>query len=280
MPVGVKKSPAKFIGAVSLGLGVIKGVSSIIGGSQEKKRLKDENTLAGEQYDAMRKDIQGLEITNPYKDLNTSFENTFEDMTVNQQQAQFQAQQGAQARANLLSNLQGAAGGSGIAGLAQAMANQQQTQTQQISANIGQQESRNQIYAAQGAVGVQQMEQRARQTVMRGEGERQTAENQKQMNLLDLQAGRQDAERDFRGQMQAQNQAMMGGIGDIVGAGLSGFASGGGFSEGGFKMDTFLGRESGDQNVIGLVNKTMGPYQEHDKDGDGIPDLIQALKKI
>ena len=245
MPVGVKKSPAKFIGAVSLGLGVIKGVASIIGGSQEKNRLKDENTLAGQQYDAMRKDIQGLEITNPYKDLNTSFENTFEDMTVNQQQAQFQAQQGQQARANLLSNLQGAAGGSGIAGLAQAMANQQQSQTQQISANIGQQESRNQIYAAQGASNVQRMEQNARQTVMRGEGQRQTAENQKQMNLLNLQAGRQDAERDFRGQVQAQNNSIMGGIGDIVGAGLSGFASGGGFSKDGFKMDTFLGRDSG-----------------------------------
>jgi hypothetical protein len=36
----------------------------------------------------------------------------------------------------------------------------------------------------------------------------------------------------------------MGGVGDIVGAGLQGFAAGGGFSKGGFKMDTFLGRES------------------------------------
>ena len=245
MPVGVKKSPAKFIGAVSLGLGVIKGATGIIGAGQEKKRLRKENTIAQGQYEGLRKDIQGLEITNPYKDLNTSFENTYEDMTVNQQQAQFQAQQGQQARANLLQNLQGAAGGSGIAGLAQAMANQQQSQTQQISANIGQQESRNQIYAAQGAAGVQQMEQRARQTVMLGEGQRQTAENERQMNLLGLQVGRQDAEREFRGQMQAQNQAMMGGIGDIVGAGLQGFASGGGFSKDGFKMDTFLGREGG-----------------------------------
>ena len=89
------------------------------------------------------------------------------------------------------------------------------------------------------------MEQRARQTVMRGEGQRQTAENQRQMGLLGLKAGRQDAKREFRGQMQAQNQAMMGGIGDIVGAGLQGFASGGGFSKDGFKMDTFLGREGG-----------------------------------
>ena len=243
MPVGKKKSPARFIGAVTLGLGVLKGATSIIGGIQEKNRLRDENKRAQRQYEGFRDDIKGLEITNPYKDLNTSFENTYEDMTVNQQQAQFQAQQGQQARANLLSNLQGSAGGSGIAGLAQALANQQQLQTAQISAGIGQQESQNQFYSARGAAGVQQMEQQAQQTVMGGEFTRQTNENKRQMNLMALKAGRQQAQRDFKGEMQFQNQAMMGGVGDILGAGLQGFASGGGFSKDGFKMDTFLGRE-------------------------------------
>ena len=104
MPVGIKKSPAKFIGALSLGLGVIKGATSIIGGIQERKRLRDENRRAQRQYEGLREDVKGLEITNPYKDLPTTFENTYEDMVVNQQQAQFQAQQGAQARANLLQN--------------------------------------------------------------------------------------------------------------------------------------------------------------------------------
>ena len=259
MPLGKKKSPAKFIGAVSLGLGVIKGASSIIGGVQERRRLRDENKLAQQQYEGMRDDIKSLEITNPYKDLPTTFENTFEDLTVNQQQAQFEAQQGSQARANLLSNLQGAAGGSGIAGLAQALANQQQTQGQQISASIGQQEARNQQLAAQGAQGVQQMEQQAQTRVAFGEGQRQTAEYERGMNLLQLKAGRQQAQRDFRGQMQAQNQQIMGGIGSIVGAGLQGFASGGGFTKDGFKMDTFLGRESGDQNVIDLTKDFIGP---------------------
>ena len=88
------------------------------------------------------------------------------------------------------------------------------------------------------------MEQQARQTVLRGEAFRQQNENERQMNLLQLKAGRQQAQRDFRASMQAQNQAIMGGVGDIVGAGLQGFAAGGGFAEGGFKMDTFLGRES------------------------------------
>ena len=262
MPVGKKKSPARFIGAVSLGLGVIKGATSIIGGIQEKNRLRDENQRAQRQYKGFRDDLKNLEITNPYKDLNTSFENTYEDMTVNQQQAQFQAQQGQQARANLLSNLQGSAGGSGIAGLAQALANQQQTQTAQISAGIGQQESRNQLYSARGAQNVQRMEQGAQQTVMGGEFTRQTNENQRQMNLMQLKAGRQQAQRDFRGEMQSQNQAMMGGVGDILGAGLQGFASGGGFSKDGFKMDTFLGRESGSNLLSARGTGFGGKYND------------------
>jgi len=261
MPVGKKKSPAKFIGAVSLGLGVIKGATSIIGGIQEKKRLRKENERAQRQYEGFRDDINNLKITNPYKDLNTSFENTYEDMTVNQKQAQFQARQGQQARANMLQNLQGAAGASGIAGLAQAMANQQQQQTAQISANIGQQESRNQIYKAQGAMNVQEAEARAKKTVMAGEFTRQQGENQRQLNLMDLKAGRQQAKREFKTSMQGAKQQVLGGIGSIVGAGLQGFAAGGGFSEGGFKMDTFLGRDT-DVGIPGLKSFYPGTGDE------------------
>ena len=257
MPVGKKKSPAKFIGAVTLGLGVIKGATSIIGGIQERKRLRKENKRAQGQYRDMRDDLKSLEITNPYKNLNTTFENTFEDLTVNQQQAQFQAQQGAQARANLLSNLRNAAGGSGIAGLAQSLANQQQLQTQQISASIGQQEAANQRASAQGAMNVQRMTQQAQETIGYGDYLRQQNENERQMNLLSLQAGRQQAQRDFRGAMQAQNQQIMGGVGSILGAGLKGFASGGGFTKDGFSMDTFLGRTKDITNVTDNIIPTI-----------------------
>ena len=98
------------------------------------------------------------------------------------------------------------------------------------------------------------MTQQAQQTVSYGENLRQTNENKRQMNLLGLKAGRQDAVRDYQSARSAQNSAIMGGIGDIVGAGVSGFASGGGFSKGGFKMDTFLGR---DKN-FGDVTKILG----------------------
>ena len=102
---------------------------------------------------------KGIDIVNPYADMQNQYaENVFEDLTVNQQQAQFEAQQGAQQRANIMQGLRGAAGASGVAGLAQAMASQGQLQSQQISASIGQQESQQQIARAQGAASIQQLE--------------------------------------------------------------------------------------------------------------------------
>ena len=92
----------------------------------------------------------------------------FEDLTVNQKQAEFQEQRGAQQRANIMGQFRGAAGGSGIAGLAQAMAGQGALQTQQISAQIGQQEAANQRLKAQGAAQVQQMESQREQLIAQG----------------------------------------------------------------------------------------------------------------
>jgi len=104
------------------------------------------------------------DLTNPYENL--SMENVMEDLKVNTKQAEFQAQQGAQQRADALGQLRGAAGSSGIAGLAQSMANQGQLQTQQISAQIGQQEAMNQRLRAQGAQDVL----RRQQVRMAGQG--------------------------------------------------------------------------------------------------------------
>jgi len=86
---------------------------------------------------------------------NAYSENVFADLTVNQKQAEFQAQQGNQQRADLLENFKGAAGASGIGVLAQSLANQGVLQTQRISAGIGQQESANQRMAAEGQLQVQ-----------------------------------------------------------------------------------------------------------------------------
>jgi len=156
---------------------------------------------------------------NPYANM----ENVYEDLTVNQQQAQFQAQQGSQQRANIMQNLRGAAGSSGIAGLAQSMANQGQLQTQQISASIGQQEAANQRLKASGAANVQMQKLGGEQWVQQQEIDRQGT-------LLGMQMGatsganqaHQQAQANQMNAQIAQQQMMMdagGTLGQAAGAG-------------------------------------------------------------
>ena len=111
--------------------------------SGRKKRIEEQRQAKAQMEERME-DYENLDtsnlaanVVNQYRNM----ENTYEDLTVNQQQAQFEAQQGAQQRANIMQGLQGAAGGSGIAGLAQAMAQQGQLATQRASASIGAQEA-------------------------------------------------------------------------------------------------------------------------------------------
>ena len=99
-------------------------------------------------------------------------ENPYEDLTVNQQQAQFQAQQQAQQRADILGGLRETAGGAGVAGLAQAMASQSALGAQRISASIGQQEAMNERLRAQGAMQVQKLEAAGEEMVSRREQQR------------------------------------------------------------------------------------------------------------
>jgi hypothetical protein len=108
-----------------------------------KLQQKDAKKVA----DASRDDYNAFEFSNP-----------FEDMTVDMRAADFQVQQGAQQRADIMGALQGSAGSSGIAGLAQSLANQGQLQTQRIAANISQQERQNQIMSAKGEASVQAAE--------------------------------------------------------------------------------------------------------------------------
>jgi len=130
------------------------------------------NALGGLQtdFENLNKDAR-----NVYGGLQTNFqnlaaktqnfyegmENRFEDLTVDTRAADFQAEQGRQQRANILGQLRGAAGSSGIAGLAQSLANQGALQAQQISANIAQQERQNQLLSAQQGSRIDQMQRAA-----------------------------------------------------------------------------------------------------------------------
>ena len=166
----------------------LSAVSALISSSSAKKNRqqskkqsdqalafqKEQSALLEEQKEIYR----NMEFKNPYTDI----ENPYEDLTVNQQQARFQSQQGAQQRANILGQLRGAAGGAGIAGLAQTLANQGALQAQRISATIGAQEARNKQLRAKGAAAADMAE-------SGGQAWLQQAEMDRQATLLGMQQG-------------------------------------------------------------------------------------------
>tara|TARA_R100001377_G_scaffold18807_1_gene9779 strand:+ start:971 stop:1777 length:807 start_codon:yes stop_codon:yes gene_type:complete len=185
---------------------------------QEQEDAKEAMKKRMTEYENLDTSNLNANVKNQY----TNMENTYEDMTVNQQQAQFQAQQGQQQRANIMSNLSGAAGSSGIAGLAQAMASQGQLATQGISASIGAQESRIQGLQAGEASKLQLQErmgeQQARTMRLQGAETARGLEYSKTGTLLGMSQQRVGAANQARAQAKAQQ---MGAVGDIASAGLS-----------------------------------------------------------
>ncbi len=169
---------ASAVSLIGMGVNAIQGKNNreLAEGQYEDQKLLQQQ--AQKKLDAQKTEYKRMDFKNPFSNM----ENVYEDLTVNQQQAQFQAQQGAQQRANIMQGLKGAAGSSGIAGLAQSMANQGALQTQRISASIGLQESKNQIAAAKGAGAVQVAERQGDQWVAQQEADRQAT-------LLGMQMG-------------------------------------------------------------------------------------------
>ena len=150
-------------------------------------------------------------------------ENVYEDMTVNQQQAQFQREQQEQQRANIMQGLQGAAGGSGIAALAQQMANQGTLQAREAAASIGAQESQQHQLKAQGELIVQKGEQAALAKRTEGEIMSRDMERQKVMTLMGMSQSEMAA---YNQNAAAGEAAMWSGIGDVGSAAMSGVTAG------------------------------------------------------
>ena len=192
--------------------GAIGGLSKIAMGIQGRGARKAELTKAQGEYDT-------------------------ENLTVNQQQAQFQNQMFQQAQANTLQGLQRSAGGSGVASLAQALSNQSMMQSQAASASIGAQESANQLAIAKGGMMEQQMELQAQTVYGKGSSEQQRLEMSRQSTLLGMGANRLGAAR----QDIATHKAMIaGGVGELAGAVATGYAGGYDSATGGFSKKKFL----------------------------------------
>lgn len=182
--------------------GLIKAGASIVGGGKRRR----EQQAAKAEMAQRQSDYESFEFTNPADQMT----NPFEDLTVNTQAANFAAQQQQQALAGTMSNLQGAAGSSGIAALAQAMAGQQAQNLQASAASIGQQEQANQVARAQGQQRLEAARAQGNQFVQQQEFDRQET-------LLGMSQQRKAAADAARA---AATQDLVGGIAEAAGGAL------------------------------------------------------------
>lgn len=187
---------------IGAAMGALGGLTKIAGGIIGSKKRKAEQRAAQKEMNMRKAQFEMADTSNVYKDM----ENTMEDLTVNTQQADFQAQQANQGIANTMNSMQGAAGGSGIAAMAQAMAGQQAQNMQQASVSIGQQEQANQMAERNMASQLQTQE-------AAGELQSRAAEKEKTDTLLGMSQNRLGAANEA---MEAQKQAIIGGVGDMV----------------------------------------------------------------
>ena len=193
---------------IPLGLAMagVKGIAGIAGGIIGSGKRKREMKEAQQEYDRQKQKMNDRDTSNLYANQ----QNVYEDLTVNTQQADFAAEQQQQALANTMNTMQGAAGGSGIAALAQTMANQQSKNLAAASVSIGQQEQSNQMAERGMAANLQQQE-------IAGEYQSRADEKEKVEQQFGFAQQRLGAAKAAK---QAATQSIIGGATGLATAGL------------------------------------------------------------
>ena len=210
-----------------LPLALIGGVANIAGSLIGSGKRKREAKAAAAEFQAQRESLMNTQFTNPYAGL----ENVAEDLTINQQASQFQAQQ---TDAALAQAMQAAVASGGAAGGAQAIAQAALQSKQNISADIAKQEQANEMARVNQEAKLQQL-------VAQGEEDLQVANYEKNQDLLKLSSARK--QQSDLAQAQATKQ-LFGGVGQTLGN-LGGVFGGDSAGNGQSKVGGFL------QNLFG-----------------------------
>ena len=199
---------------IMIGVAVVGATAKLISASKDRKERKKEQERANKEMATQKAALQGLDMSNPYADM----QNTMEDLTINQQQVDYQTQQSQVNQANTMQALQGAAGGSGIGALAQSLYNQGSLASQKTGAGIGQQERANQMAAAQQESTIQSQQAQGKQWSINKQQEAITGQ------LSSARADKATADAGANAARTAQWQAgeeILGGVGAGVQQGVS-----------------------------------------------------------
>ena len=124
------------LGLVGMGLKVFGGLKNINKGNKERDKALNNAAAAQAELEQLKAQFMNLDNSNPYLNL----ENMYKDMKLNTQESEFTRQQQMKNQANILQQLRTGAGTSGIAALAQSLANQGSLDAQKAAASIGTQE--------------------------------------------------------------------------------------------------------------------------------------------
>ena len=181
--------------------GLFNIATSFIGAGERKREQKQ----AQRDFNLAQAAFRNQDTSNVYANM----QNTMEDLTVNTQAADMAFQQQQQGIANTMAALGGAAGGSGIAAMAQAMAGQQAQNMQQASADIARQEQANQMAAAQQAARIQSQQATGEMMSRQAEG-----------RIIDQEFGMSMERKTAADQaIEAARRQRIGGVGSFLGVG-------------------------------------------------------------
>lgn len=273
-------------GAAVIGAGA--GIAKAISGGKQKKAAKAEEAKAKQEMQKQKDAFSKLDTSNPFANM----ENKMEDLTVNQGEADFMKAQQQQSQANIMKQMKGAAGGSGVAALAQTMANQGSMDAQKSAISIGKQEQGNQMAERQAASQIQNQERQ-------GEIQSRDMERNKVSTLL----GMAQSEKAAAGQKVAAADSKMwsgitgaagavaGGIGGMSNAGMLGGGGGGAssnYSVSGTGLDLSNDQytspidmkgsplKAADSTLVqGAYNAAIGGTKQNDGMGQGMDALMK-----
>ena len=191
--------------AIGMGVKALSGIAGGIIGSGKRKR---EEAAAQREFDRAKSALMDRDISDPTKNL----ENQYEDLTVSTTADEMRVAGQQQALANTLGSMKSAAGGSGIAALAQSIAGQQ---SQNIASGLADLQGREAALAGTKAQAADAFQ----QTKMRGDLMQREMQQELATDKFQMAGQRLGAAKAAR---SAATQGLMGGVTTLAGAGLAG----------------------------------------------------------
>lgn len=200
--------------AIGMGVKALSGIAGGIIGSGKRKR---EEAAAQNEFDMAKQALLDRDISDPTKNL----ENQYEDLTVSTKADEMRVAGQQQALANTLGSMKSAAGGSGIAALAQSIAGQQ---SQNISSGLANLQSREAALAGTKAQAADSFQ----KTKMQGDLMQRQMQQELATDKFQMAGQRLGAAKAARA---AATESLMGGVTSLAGAGIAGALGGGTFME-------------------------------------------------